>query len=68
MKRVKTELRSRLSVEATSSLMITAADADPVNDFCPLESVAAWHQKKKRQRVAELAACDAVESDSAFHS
>jgi len=65
MKRIKTELRNRLSVAATSALLITATDAAPVDAFCPLESVAGWHEKRKRQRVAEIATCDAVERESA---
>ena len=40
MKRIKTELRNRLSVAATSALLIAATDVAPVDAFCPLECVA----------------------------
>jgi hypothetical protein len=63
--RIKTESRNRLSVAATSALLIKATDAAHVDAFCPLESVAGWHEKRKRQRVAEIATCDAVERESA---
>ena len=57
-------MRNRLSVSATSSVLIAATDSACVEDYSPLECIAEWFEKKKRKRAAELSALDAAEDDS----
>ena len=64
LKRVKSEVRNRLSVSANSSVLIAATDSACVEDYSPLECIAEWFEKKKRKRAAELSALDAAEDDS----
>jgi hypothetical protein len=64
LKRVKSEVRNRLSGSATSSVLIAATNSACVEDYSPLECIAEVFEKKKRKRAAEPSALDAAEDDS----
>jgi len=68
LKRVKSDMRNRLSVEATSAVMIVATDAPCVEDYSPVECVSEWFARKKRKHTAELSMIDALEPGSSMNS